>query len=89
MEEDYLPSESEEESDGEFYLYGEDPIFKTKEDLDNFMKSCDVKMVKKTGIEDEFVFLQEEGVVKHCTCGSWEDIWSGNIQHLCCQQVQK
>ena len=45
MEEDYLPSESEEESDGEFDLYGEDPIFKTKEDLDSFMKSCDIKMV--------------------------------------------
>ena len=62
----------------------------SKEELDKFMASCDIQYVKKSDcVEDKVCYEQQKGLDKLCSCGKCEDIWSGDFQHLCCQQINK
>ena len=82
-------SDFEFDSDKSIDLYGDDPVFETREELDSFMKSCKVEHFKNKEFEDNICFEQQEKVVKDCTCGLCEDIWSEDFEHICCQQVSK
>ena len=40
--EEFVLSESEEDSDDTFDVYGADPVFNSKDELDDFMASCNI-----------------------------------------------
>ena len=84
MEESIL-SENEFESDDSIDLFSEDPVFQTKEELDKFLDSCNIKREEKD--YGDVNFKQHDG--KECSCELCEDIWSGEYEHLCCQQNSK
>ena len=85
MEEfEFSDSESEISCD----LYGDDPVFETKESLDEFLRSCDIQRGKRD-VEENICFDQVKGISKNCSCERCEDIWSGDFEHLCCQQGKK
>ena len=88
MEEEYMCSESESESDSE-NLYDEDPVFESREELERFMNSCDLSTVPPLPEESVTVSYDSSGVEYKCTCSQCEIIWSGTYQHLCCHQVKK
>ena len=79
---------SDSESDKSCDLYGDDPVFETKEDLEEFLQSCDIQRGKQD-VDEHICFDQVQGIAKECTCGRCEDIWSGDFEHLCCQQNTK
>ena len=90
MEETLQLYETDEFSDDEDDIYGADPVFESKEELDKFMASCDIQYVKKSDcVEEKVCYEQQKGLDKLCSCGKCEDIWSGDFQHLCCQQINK
>ena len=69
--------------------YQNEPCFDTKQDLENFMKTCEKNNVNlSVDSEDENVDTANwVGLEKNCTCGLCDEIKSGEFQHLCCQQV--
>ena len=68
--------------------YCSDPVFKSKEELEDFMSGCNLSTVKD--IEDEdFDFESVKNVKKVCTCGQCEDVWSDQLEHLCRQQTDR
>ena len=88
MEENFLDFDCDSESDENCDLYGDDPVFETKEDLDAFLGSCHLEKVKPCDKEVN-VCYEHSGMEKNCTCGFCEDIWSGQFQHICCKQKKK
>ena len=81
----YNLSDSEVESDC-FDPYECDPVFQTKEELDKFLKTCNIQKNVDSDDEDiDYVFK----VKKKCSCGQCADIYSGNYEHICCQQYSK
>ena len=90
--EEFILSESEEDSDDTFDVYGADPVFNSKDELDDFMASCNIERGKKGSNKEskEKVFYEEQKKVKkNCTCKNCEDIWSDDFQHICCHQVKR
>ena len=89
--EDFQISESEEDSDESFNVYGADPVFSTQKELDEFMTSCNSKRVNKSvdQVELDEVFCEKQKTVKkNCSCNKCEDIWSGSFEHICCHQIK-
>ena len=82
-------SESEEDSDT--VLHGADPIFSTKEELDQFIASCNIQKGRERGSEDwgRVCFDRQSKIKKDCTCGQCSEIWYGDFEHICCQQVER
>ena len=75
-------------SDDSVDLYGEDPVFESKEELEKFMESCDLG-VRNESEEEEVCYELTEGIENSCTCKMFEDIWSHGYEHLCCHQSEK
>ena len=86
MQEEIALSDSDQESDGD--IYGADPVFKSKEDLDEFMRSCKIQTSMKSGDKEELSFHAQRSIKKNYTCGMCQDIWSGDFEHICCQQIK-
>ena len=86
MEESQV-SDNEFDSDESLDLFGDDPCFDTKEELDLFLKSCNI--AKKEKDFENVCFELQNKIDKECSCDVCEDIWSGGFQHLCCQQIEK
>ena len=88
--EEFQVSDSDEDVDEAFDIYGADPTFKSKEELDEFMASCKLEMSKKTerNETEEICFDAHSKIIKKCTCSNCEDIWSENFEHICCQQIK-
>ena len=86
MQEEIAFSDSDQDSDGD--IYGADPVFKSKEDLDKFMRSCKIQTSRTSGDKEELNFHAQRSIKKNCTCGKCQDIWSGDFEHICCQQIK-
>ena len=89
--EEFQLSESDEDSDQSFDIYGADPVFESKEKLDEFMASCNLE--KSKGLDenvagDDFLVDAQNKIEKNCTCNKCEDIWSDLFPHICCQQIK-
>ena len=86
-------SDSEEESEGGgFDVYGADPVFQTREELNQFMASCNIQQGKKGSNlepEEKIFFKEQKKNQKSCTCQKCEDIWSDEFQHICCHQIKR
>ena len=76
---------SDSDSSDEFLPYKCDPQFKTKEALEEFMKSCDIKLTDSDDEDLDYTFK----VTKNCTCELCGDIYTENYEHICCQQYEK
>ena len=88
MEESQV-SDKEFDSDESLDLYGDDPCFQTKEELESFMRSCNIKQNEKEFVGENVFYELHKEIVRECSCGVCQDIWSEGFQHLCCQQVEK
>ena len=73
------------DSGDEFLPYKCDPQFKTKEALEEFIKSCDIKPAHSDDEDLDYTFK----VANNCTCGLRGDITTENYEHICCQQYKK
>ena len=70
--------------------YEHDPSFKSKEELEHFLKGCDNRIESESDSEDENVDYESwRGIRKLCHCGHCENIVSNGFEHLCCQQMDK
>ena len=81
-------SDCEFESDDSGDLYDDDPIFESKEELEDFMSSSKVEK-KSDENDDPISFELQSNVNKECVCHCCDDIWSGTFEHICCQQIKK
>ena len=85
-----MPMEQENVSfDEEDFLdpFESDPApFKSKHDLDKFMKSCDLKAAEDSD-SDNVDFTKT--VSKLCTCKRCVSISSSEYEHICCHQYPK
>ena len=84
-------SESEDESEEAFDIYGADPVFDSKEELEEFMKSCNIQLLRKDNDHDKndpICYDTQKKIEAKCSCGNCEVIWSGDFQHICCQQIE-
>ena len=89
--EEFRVSESEDESDESFDVYGADPVFESKEELDEFMANCQIKRTEvseELNEKDEIFFETQKKIKKDCTCCKCEDIHSDDFEHICCQQIK-
>ena len=83
MEESNLSTEEEDFIDP----FDSDPLpFQSKEQLDKFMKSCNIKPAENTDEEDVDFTAK---FVKHCSCEKCVDMYSGSYEHICCHQYSK
>ena len=70
--------------------YEHDPSFKSKEELEHFLKGCNNRIESESDSEDENVDYESwRGIRKLCQCGHCENIVSNGFEHLCCQQMDK
>ena len=88
--EEFQLSESDEDVDESFDIYGADPVFDSKEELDQFMASCKIELSKDSekSKSEEIHFDAQRNINNICTCMHCEDIWSEDFEHVCCQQVK-
>ena len=86
MQEEKAFSRSDQDSDGD--MYGADPVFKSKEDLDEFMRSCKIQTSRKSGDKEELNFHAQRSIKKNITCDMCQDIVSGDFEHICYQQIK-
>ena len=83
MEESNLSTEEDDCIDP----FDSDPLpFQSKEQLDKFMKSCNIKPAVNS--DDEYVDFTAKAI-KHCTCEKCVDMYSGSYEHICCHQYSK
>ena len=87
--EECLLSDCEFDSDESFDLYIDEPTFETKEQLEEFMESCNLQRKNPEEPEDEVCYELQKDTKKECSCNMCEDIWSHGFQHICCQQIDK
>jgi hypothetical protein len=87
--EDIAMEEENVSSDEDDYLdpfESDPPPFKTKHELDKFMKSCDIKPADNSDSDDvDFTITAS----KLCTCKKCAAILSSDYEHLCCHQYPK
>jgi hypothetical protein len=84
MEEGNISFEEEDEFLDPFAC--DPPPFKSKEELDKFMKTCNIKPADNSDNEDvNFMTV----LTKSCTCDKCVDMWSGDYEHICCHQYSK
>ena len=62
-----------------------DPVFQTKEDLEEFKATCDLKAADSDHEEVEYDYSVKKVCLEN-TCGKWKDICSKDYEHMCCQQ---
>ena len=75
-------SDSEEEGDHPFHIYGDDPKFRNKDELEKFLSSC--KNEKRTNEASENMSFQSHlNIVKNCTSNKCEDILKISPVLLC------
>ena len=85
-----LESDVIDNTDMPFDVYGADPVFASKQELEEFMANCSIKKGDRAGArEDKVCYEQQSKVKKLCTCGKCQDIWSDKFEHICCQQVDR
>ena len=88
IEEDQI-SDCEFGSDDSMDLFGDDPCFETEEELNSFIKSCNIQRRLNQDFEDNICIGQQKQIEKKCSCEMCENIWSGEFEHICCQQISK
>ena len=89
MAEQWQLSESEEEEQmDQFDPYQLDPTFRSNEELELFLDGCDLAKAKDSD-EEEIDYEKFKSVKKVCTCNRCADIWSGDYEHVCCQQTEQ
>ena len=80
-------SDSEEEEE-QLDLYMNDTTFDTREELEEFILT--IGLTKAVDSDEEDIDYEGAKYIKKvCTCGHCEDIWSGDFEHICCQQTDK
>ena len=90
--EEYDLSESDGEYDDISNLYSADPVFSNKEELSEFMASCNVEkssQSSKSNGKDTICYETQKTIKKNCSCGNCGDIWSNDFEHICCHQIMR
>ena len=88
--EELLLSESDDSDESEYDVYGADPVFASRQELDAFMASCNIQKGAATQSGDDRVsYIEQKKIKKSCTCGKCDNIWSGDFEHICCQQIER
>ena len=90
--EEFMLSDSDSDEGEDFDVYGADPIFETRGELEQFMATCNIQKTEKDSKlepSERICYDDQKKIKKNCTCDNCEDIWSEEFQHVCCHQIQR